>query len=150
MKTKTKTKTKKKTKTRMKIKTKAKTKTKMKTKMDLRFFFQFAFHFRFCFCFCFLKVFTFLLTPRGWRSHRRSTGSKLAQKWHSIFVNSTWPRGAIAPRNMAPLVKNQNYHFKLKFATQTMPNDYAKFIDAVQFFRVRLEILFSGQIQFIW
>ena len=38
-----------------------KTKTKMKIKMNFRF----CFHFDFRFCFCFLKVFAFLLTPRG-------------------------------------------------------------------------------------
>ena len=44
-----------------------KTKATMKMKMNFRFCFHFAFHFRFGFCLCFLKV----------------------------FVNSTWPRGAI-------------------------------------------------------
>ena len=37
------------------------TKTKMKSKMNFRF----CFHFRFSFSFYFLKVFAFLLIPRG-------------------------------------------------------------------------------------
>ena len=90
-----------------------KMKNKMKMKMNFHFFFHFIFRFRFVFCFCFLKVFAFLLTPRG---HRRSTVSWLAYKCHSVFVKFTWPRSAIdgelsldwprsaivAPRNMAP------------------------------------------------
>ena len=36
---------------------------KMKIKMNSHFCFHFDFNF--CFCFCFLKVFAFLLTPRG-------------------------------------------------------------------------------------
>ena len=129
-----------------KTKTEMKTKRKMKMKMDFRFCFQFAFHFRFCFCFCFLKVFAFLLTPRGlevpqavnylliglevsWRfcqihvaqrCYRRSAPSYVAQKCHNIFVcefstwpsgaidrqiSLDWPRSAVAPRSMAPLVQ---------------------------------------------
>ena len=49
------------------MKNKMKTKAIVKMKMNFRFCFHFAFHFRFGFCLCFLKV----------------------------FVNSTWPRGAI-------------------------------------------------------
>ena len=48
-----------------KMKNKIKTKTKMKMKMNFRFCFHFDFDFDFCFCFWFLKVFAFLLTPRG-------------------------------------------------------------------------------------
>ena len=59
-----------KTKTKKKMKTKMKTKTKIKTKMNFRFWFHFVFNF----CFCLL----FFLSESFW-----------------IFVNSTWPRGAI-------------------------------------------------------
>ena len=44
---------------------KMETKAKMKSKMNFRFCFHFVFHFRFSFSFYFLKVFAFLLIPRG-------------------------------------------------------------------------------------
>ena len=58
----------------MKTKTKTKMKNKMKTKMKIKMNFCFCFQFSFSFSFCFL----FLLF-----------------KSFCIFVNSTWPRGAI-------------------------------------------------------
>ena len=58
----------------MKTKTKTKMKNKMKTKMKIKMNFCFCFQFSFSFSFCFL----FLLF-----------------KSFCIFVNSTWPSGAI-------------------------------------------------------
>ena len=67
-------KTKTKIKTKMKTETKMKTKKKMKTKMKIKKEFPFLFSFCFQFSFWFL----FLLSKNFY-----------------IFVNSTWPRGAI-------------------------------------------------------
>ena len=96
----------------------------MKIKMNFHFCCHFGFHFRFCFRFCFLKVFAFLLTPRGRQvpltvnslliglesaiaflltrcglevPQTVNSLSCLAQKCHSIFgcEFSTWPSGAI-------------------------------------------------------
>ena len=118
MKTKIKTKTKTKTKMKTKMKNKIKAKAKMKIKLNFRFCFHFVFHFRFCFCFCFLRVFAFLLIPRGlevpWTVSCLLLGLELPQHFHlgnlhvaviaaiNAQLSLEWPRSAIAPRNMAP------------------------------------------------
>ena len=111
---KTKPKTKMKTKTKTRMKTKMKTKTKMKNKMKTKTKMKIKLNFRFGFCFCFLKVFAFLLTPRGLEVPQTVNSlliglevslslslylslSYLAQKCHRIFdcEFSTWPSGAV-------------------------------------------------------
>ena len=135
-------------KTKTKMENKKKAKTKMKIKMNFCFCFHFGFHFRFCFFF--LKVFEFLLTPRGLELPWAVNCLLIGLKCDSVSVNYTWPRGAIdgqfsrtwpgsaiayrfrifhlaqrchsTQKYGTICSKNKNYHFKLKFAGQPNSN----------------------------
>ena len=110
------------TKTKMKTapKTKTKMKTKMKSKMNFRFCFNFVFHFRFSFSFYFLKVFAFLLIPRGLEVPGKG---QLSLTWSIIQIcRIQWCCSLFCFQQEIPFLgqfypKNKNCQFKVKFGS---------------------------------
>ena len=121
------------------MKSKIKTKTKMKINMNFRFCFHFVFHF--CFCFCFLKVFAFLLTPRGLEVPQTVKclliGLEVAQHFrlrifHVVQRCHRW---------LTLLISLElSQHLEIRHIAYF---EYAEFNDAVHFFRFWSEIPFS-------